>query len=72
MEYVIHILKTINGWTAKCGGLTANFITSANKNLVVNHAVAVSKKLCKRATLIIHSLDGRILETRSIREPDRE
>jgi|GEM_PF-6613002 len=62
----IHIRKLAGQWYAKAGNWSSTKIQNTNKNLVVQKAVLLSKKLFAKAKVIIYSANGQVLEERII------
>jgi hypothetical protein len=67
---IIHIINTPQGWKAIARTITIGTIISNNKNKAVQKTVAFLKDVTKKAVVIIHGLDGRVLEERVIENLD--
>jgi hypothetical protein len=68
----IHIRMGTLGWQACIGGIKSLDLIHTDKNKVVKNAIHFIQKYWAKAKIVIHGLDGRILEEREIRsEPDQ-
>lgn len=68
----IHIRKIADQWQVRVEHMTTSHISNINKNVAVQKAAALARKLFSTARLIIHGTDGRILEERKINSQDNQ
>jgi hypothetical protein len=63
----IHIRSLSNQWHIKVERWRVSHFSNPDKNIVVQQAITLAKGMFSEAKIIIHSVDGRILEERIIK-----
>lgn len=68
----IHIGWGGQAWYARFDKTIVKSIAHGDKNKVVKGAIAVAELIYKQAVVVIHGLDGRVLEKREIGNEEQE
>jgi hypothetical protein len=66
MKHHIHIEWSGRHWYAKFDKTVVKSLAHIDKNRVVQSAVALARRIYGGAVVVIHSMDGRVLEERIV------